>query len=228
MGDPSLSEAFLARRDELRLLLQRDRSPRTAAQLLSHHLDRLADEQAQTAQAREMIDAVRTALCHALAAVRVTPPRPKGALFSRLMRGLRTSPRPEVDVTRLLEATEFALEAVDRLLAEKEAAPRPWDRDEDLLELLHGLLAAGTRNNGELALSRIASVADQLRAQRGITTVSYDPADPDHDDRLFDFPDTLLPGDPGNTLVPALTCGSRVLRRGEVGTKLPSQRRKEH
>ncbi|WP_055697067.1 MULTISPECIES: hypothetical protein [Streptomyces] len=137
------------------------------------------------------------------------------------------APRPEVSVERLLDAVGHALEAVDRSFQSLAAEPAPapaWHEDDDLVDVLHGLLAAEERRSAELALARISSLRDKLRLQRGIEVLGYDPHDSLHDTVLFEFSAPAAPGLPGRCRAPALVRGTRVLRRGVV-LPLPSAER---
>ncbi|MEV5978329.1 hypothetical protein [Streptomyces sp. NPDC052114] len=127
--------------------------------------------------------------------------------------------RPEVAPERLLDAVGHALEAVDRCLQSLAAEPArapAWHEDDDLVEVLHGLLAAEERRSADLALARISSLRDKLRLQRGIEVLGYDPYDSRHDTVLFEFGAPAGPGLPGRCQAPALVRGTRVLRRGVV------------
>ncbi|MFI1682875.1 hypothetical protein [Streptomyces sp. NPDC020607] len=129
-------------------------------------------------------------------------------------------PSPPVVLTdRLLDSVARALEAVDRSfrsLAAEAPAATAWHEDEDLVEVLHGLLSAAERGSPELALAKAVSLRDKLRLQRGIEAVAYDPCDPSHTARLFAFTAPAAPGAPGRCRAPALVHGARVLRRGTV------------
>ncbi|MEU6995541.1 hypothetical protein ABZ953_33410 [Streptomyces sp. NPDC046465] len=128
-------------------------------------------------------------------------------------------PQPVVSKDRLLDALGHALEAVDRsfgaLAAEPAKAPA-WDEDEDLVEVLHDLLTAAVRGSPDLALAKITALRDKVRLQRGIEAIGYDPHNPAHDARLFEFAAPAVPGGPGRCQVPALVHGTHVLRRGTV------------
>ncbi|MBC7269776.1 MAG: hypothetical protein H5T76_13870 [Streptomyces sp.] len=192
-------------------------------------------------------DAVRVAISLTLYAVRDHEPRPgtEGGDKAARKRGwqkVRSSPHDQaaptpvraapaapaaarVSVAKVLQGFRDALEAADALAATPAptpapAEPVPWSDDEELIDLLHDVLAAGVRGRDGFALARIADLAETLAA-RGIETVSYDPeADgPAGDPALFEFVDGARPGRTGTMLAPALidvTAGTRTLRRGRV------------
>lgn len=140
----------------------------------------------------------------------------------------RTGPDPApgpvlVTVAKVLDGLRAALEEADRRAAAeaaRPAEPRPWSADDDLLDMLHDLLAAGVRGRESFALARIGDLTETLSAH-GIRTVRYDPADTGlgGDPLRFDFTEGARPGAPAMTLVPALvdvTADGRTLRRGRV------------
>ncbi|QES40272.1 hypothetical protein DEJ49_04105 [Streptomyces venezuelae] len=193
---------------------------------------------------RDAVAAVRVAVCRSLQSVRAAAPVPPHAPHpatgpprpvrppNPLVRFLRGGageppppwappppPPPVVLTDRLFDSIGQALEAVDRSFLSWAAAPPgdpAWHEDDDLVEVLHGLLSAAERGSPDLALAKVVSLRDKLRLQRGMETVVYDPCDPSHTAVLFAFTAPAAPGLPGRCRVPALVHGARVLRRGTV------------
>ncbi|MFJ8112672.1 hypothetical protein [Streptomyces sp. NPDC096132] len=128
-----------------------------------------------------------------------------------------------VTVGKVLDGLRAALEEADRRTAAETARPAeplPWSADDDLVDMLHDLLAAGARGREAFALARIEDLTETLSA-RGIRAVSYDPTDTGlaGDPLRFDFVEGARPGSVGMTLVPALVdvaADGRTLRRGRV------------
>ncbi|MFI7316522.1 hypothetical protein [Streptomyces venezuelae] len=157
----------------------------------------------------------------------VTGPGRSPNPFVRLLRGgaeepppWAPPPSPPVVLTdRLFDSIGQALEAVDGSFLSWAAEPPgdpAWHEDDDLVEVLHGLLSAAERGSPDMALAKVVSLRDKLRLQRGMETVVYDPCDPSHTALLFAFTAPAAPGLPGRCRAPALVHGARVLRRGTV------------
>jgi hypothetical protein len=242
----SLAKLFAQRRDRALPVgfrpTAREAARRLGTQLDGLHDDWLAQAGTHSRERamamRAAIDGVRTAVTHTLhavtsAGVEREPDRPLSEpALARLLRLLyppatggatqAADPEPapaEVHPVRLLDAVGHALEALDRAFEAVAAEPRPltrWDEDPDLLDVLHGLLAAQERGSAELALGRIGLLRDKVRLQRDIEVVSYDAEDPEHDERLFDFTAPAAPALPGSCHAPALVTHACVLRRGIV------------
>ncbi|MGW6739928.1 hypothetical protein ACWGDX_04130 [Streptomyces sp. NPDC055025] len=131
----------------------------------------------------------------------------------------------QVSVAKVLDGVRGALEAADQVIVAMTPQPPepeilPWTEDDELIDMLHDVLAAGSRGREGFALARIADLEETLHS-RGIQAVRYDPAGAgaEGDPGLFDFVEGARPGVPGMTLVPALvdlTADGRTLRRGRV------------
>ncbi|MCF3130391.1 hypothetical protein [Streptomyces olivochromogenes] len=130
-----------------------------------------------------------------------------------------------VTVAKVLDGFRAALEEADQAAAAAAPPSRspermPWSEDDELIDMLHDVLAARVRGREGFALARIEDLAETLAA-RGIQAVSYDPEDTGFagDARCFDFVEGARPGAPGMTLMPVLiddTEDDRILRRGRV------------
>ena len=165
----------------------------------------------------------RSDLLHRLRAMVLNSPPGRGDLLHRVRSLLARPPLPVavvVDVDELLSAVEEAFAALDKAVMAATDLPADtvaWHEDRDLVALLHDLLSAGVRERPDLALRRIQVVEEMLRMHRGIDTVRYDPAAPEHDGKLFSFPHGSEPSDTDlTTYEPALMVDGHVIRRGKV------------
>ncbi|MFD7898270.1 hypothetical protein [Streptomyces sp. NPDC059743] len=147
------------------------------------------------------------------------------------------APAPaQVAVAKVLDGVRGALEAADQVVVamiprQPEPETLPWTEDDELIDMLHDVLAAGSRGREGFALARIADLEETLHS-RGIQAVRYDAAGTgsEGDPVLFDFVEGARPGAPGMTLVPALvdlTEDGRTLRRGRVRPPAPARTDKD-
>ncbi|MFE1959263.1 hypothetical protein [Streptomyces sp. NPDC059479] len=142
----------------------------------------------------------------------------------------------QVAVAKVLDGVRGALEAADQVVVamiprQPEPETLPWTEDDELIDMLHDVLAAGSRGREGFALARIADLEETLHS-RGIQAVRYDAAGTgsEGDPVLFDFVEGARPGAPGLTLVPALvdlTADGRTLRRGRVRPSAPARTDKD-
>ncbi|WP_066956310.1 hypothetical protein [Streptomyces lushanensis] len=147
------------------------------------------------------------------------------------------APAPaQVAVAKVLDGVRGALEAADQVAVamtprQPEPETLPWTEDDELIDMLHDVLAAGARGREGFALARITDLEETLHS-RGIQAVRYDAAGTgsEGDPGLFDFVEGARPGEPGMTLVPALvdlTEDGRTLRRGRVRPPAPARTTKD-
>lgn len=123
------------------------------------------------------------------------------------------TPELQVRSEMLVETLAAALQAAGRALLDRPPPPPRqirWHDDPDLLGLLQDLLASDLSGDGASALSRIATLRRELRAQHQIEVQDYTGGN----DWCFNVEPDLSGSGEVRTLAPALVLGDVALKRG--------------